>query len=378
MYFAAVVGAVVVGNAFATKEESFREWENKFQKKYTTASLREKAFSTWKANVAVVASINNEGLKWTASLGKYADLSSTEFQETMLMRHPLDAITFDKTIRGNHTSTSIPTPKRSVATSSDNSLDWREHGAVAPVQDQGSAGTCWTFSTVANIEGQWFLAGNDLTKLSEEYLVDCDSSQDAATGHADCGIFGGWPYLAYDFVIGAKGVPTEEAYPYCAGGGTGSCYPCYAPGTSESLCGPGPYPTSCERHEQECKLPASFDMLGTLSSWIAVSADEAEIAQQLETVGPLSALFDATQLQYYQGGIWDGVREGGNPKLGCSTTMLNHAVLLVGYGTDAASGMDYWLVKNSWGENWGEDGYFRITRGTGACGINTAVTTGLV
>jgi cathepsin F len=96
------------------------------------------------------------------------------------------------------------------------SWDWVQHGAVTPVKDQGSVGSCWAFSTTGNIEGQVFMATKTLTALSEEYLVDCDDK--------DCSVFGGWPYLAYQYIMESGGIPTESSYPYCAGVGT--CFPC--------------------------------------------------------------------------------------------------------------------------------------------------------
>ena len=74
---------------------------------------------------------------------------------------------------------------------------------------------------------------------------------------------------------------------------------------------------------------------------------------------------NAETLQFYKSGVY-------SPKF-CDPRDLDHAVLLVGFGTDATDG-DYWIVKNSWAASWGEEGYFRIQRGTGMCGINTAVT----
>lgn len=96
------------------------------------------------------------------------------------------------------------------------SWDWVQHGAVTAVKDQGSVGSCWAFSTTGNIEGQAFMASKSLTSLSEEYLVDCDDK--------DCSVFGGWPYLAYQYIMESGGIPTEASYPYCSGVGT--CYPC--------------------------------------------------------------------------------------------------------------------------------------------------------
>ena len=104
----------------------------------------------------------------------------------------------------------------------------------------------------------------------------------------------------------------------------------------------------------------------TIDDWMAISTNETDIAADLVTIGPLSIAMNAETLQFYSSGVYNPSR--------CNPDTLDHAVLLTGFGTDSA---DYWTVKNSWGDTWGEGGYFRIIRGTGACGINTAVTTGL-
>ena len=100
------------------------------------------------------------------------------------------------------------------------------------------------------------------------------------------------------------------------------------------------------------------------------------MANALVQTGPLSVLLDATQLQYYKGGIWTGHVDGAPDHSGCSMNYLNHAVLLVGYGVE--DGVKYWTIKNSWGEEWGEKGYFRMIRGERACGITAEVTTSFV
>jgi len=215
------------------------------------------------------------------------------------------------------------------------------------------------------VEGQWFLHSNKTLDLSDEYLVDCDGSHDDI--HADCSIFGGWPYLAYGFIMKAGGLPSEEDYPYCAG--TGDCYPCML--GPKSLCGPPPYYCDEDIVATQCP-PNKQNVAAKIRGWTAISEDEEEMRDLLPTVGPMSVLLDATQLQFYQSGVWDGKVPGAPDFAGCRD-YLNHAVLAVGYGTDADAG-DYWIVKNSWADSWGEDGYFRITRGEGTCGINTAVT----
>jgi cathepsin F len=85
------------------------------------------------------------------------------------------------------------------------SFDWRDHGAVTPVKDQGSVGTCWAFSAIQNIEGQYNLKGNDLINLSVEQIVECDGTNDKSSENSDCGVYGGWPYLAIDYVKRAVG-----------------------------------------------------------------------------------------------------------------------------------------------------------------------------
>ena len=87
-------------------------------------------------------------------------------------------------------------------------------------------------------------------------------------------------------------------------------------------------------------------------------------------MGPLAVALNANPLQTYTGGILDKTSSQ------CPISGMNHAVTMVGYGSE--SGKDYWIIKNSWGKSWGEDGYFRIRRGTGCCGINCYITTGLV
>ncbi len=93
--------------------------------------------------------------------------------------------------------------------------------------DQGQAGTCWSFSTAETLEGQNFLAGRPLVALSKEQIVDCDP--------LDCGVKGGWPHSAFDYLHTAGGLLAELVYPYCAG--TGACGPCLAHGFNKSFCG---------------------------------------------------------------------------------------------------------------------------------------------
>jgi cathepsin F len=243
------------------------------------------------------------------------------------------------------------------------SFDWREHSAVSSVKDQGSIGSCWAFSTVGNIEGQHYLKNSELLDLSVEQLVECDATvdPDPKSKNADCGIFGGWPYLAMQYVISAGGLAKEQDYEYCVGKG---CYPCAAEGYDEEKCGPGLHPPQC-KVVNPCRKDVAKS--AKIDDWKALSNDEVQLAQQLTEIGPISVGLDASWLQFY----WHGVFE---PWLGCSD-QLNHAVLIVGFGSDSG---DYWIVKNSWGTKWGEKGYFRIRRNKAMCGINSNPITAII
>jgi cathepsin F len=208
------------------------------------------------------------------------------------------------------------------------SLDWRTQGAVNPIKDQGQCGSCWAFSTVANIEGAGFVETGKLLNLSEQQLVDCDT--------ADSGCNGGLPSNAFEYMISnSMGLEGESAYPYTAK--DGSC------------------------HDSKSQEQAF------ITAWQQISTDETQIATALQQYGPLSIGINANTLQFYTGGV-------SNPsKILCNPAALDHGVAIVGFGSD--SGQDYWTIRNSWGSSWGEAGYFRMVRGTGACGLNSDVTT---
>jgi len=222
------------------------------------------------------------------------------------------------------------------------SFDWRTKGVVTPVKNQGQCGSCWAFSTIANIESMNAINGNPLTQFSEQMIVDCSHACCEVEGEASCnsGCDGGWMWTAMTDVIAWGGVNTEEEYPYV--------------GEDES----------CKMNNQTLQAPAK--------NYTCVGTDEGQIAAFLVATGPLSVALNADLVEDYTSGIIDPWF----PSEECDPTTLDHAVLIVGYGVDDTFGFDtpYWIVKNSWGADWGENGYFRMYRGDGCCGINNAVT----
>ena len=214
------------------------------------------------------------------------------------------------------------------------SIDWRTQGAVTPVKDQGQCGSCWAFSTTGCLEGDWKIKGNTLTSFSEQQLLDCDYK---LLKNKACN--GGLPTWAYDYYMnGAAQAMTESDYPYTAARGT------------------------CSYNK------AKATALITVAQGAPTSNDYASM-QAAAAIQPLSVGVDAEgfRFQAYKSGVFDG---------SCGTS-LDHATLVVGYGTDATTGQDFWIMKNSWGSSWGDQGYMRLVQngnGPGQCGIQNDAT----
>ncbi|XP_062087134.1 probable cysteine protease RD19D [Humulus lupulus] len=220
------------------------------------------------------------------------------------------------------------------------SFDWREKGAVTEVKMQGSCGSCWAFSTTGAVEGANFIATGKLLNLSEQQLVDCDHTCDPSEKDAcDDGCGGGLMTNAYKYVIEAGGLEEETSYPYTGKKG-------------------------------QCKFEADKVAVKVVNFTI-IPIDENQIAANLVHQGPLAVGLNAVFMQTYIGGV--------SCPLICGKRWVNHGVLMVGYGSKGYSILrfrykPYWIIKNSWGKRWGENGYYKICRGHAMCGINTMVS----
>ena len=206
------------------------------------------------------------------------------------------------------------------------SLDWRDRGVVTAIKNQGQCGSCWAFSTTGSLEGQHILKSKINVTLSEQNLLDCTHSY----GNEGCG--GGWVDRSFQYVIKNGGIDTEISYPYLA-------------------------------QEETCRYVAS-NKGATASSYRDIKqGSTSDLVQACTNVGPISVAMDASRqsFHFYKKGIYKDSA--------CSTTNLDHAVLLIGYGT--LMGEDYLLVKNSWGTSWGMNGYFMISKSDNMCGLAT-------
>eukprot|EP01091_Cochliopodium_minus_P005583 TRINITY_DN1548_c0_g1_i1.p1 TRINITY_DN1548_c0_g1~~TRINITY_DN1548_c0_g1_i1.p1 ORF type:complete len:533 (-),score=139.76 TRINITY_DN1548_c0_g1_i1:44-1642(-) len=211
------------------------------------------------------------------------------------------------------------------------SVDWRTKGAVSPIKDQGDCGSCWSFSATGAVESANFLKNGRMDTVSEQYLLDCTWS----VGNQACD--GGDPRASYGYVIKNNGGqwPSEQDYNY-------------------------------KMNPQFCQTVKGNI---TIVNQVAVKAnDEQSLMDALATVGPVSICVDSTGWTFYHQGVFD------DPSCSSNPDDQDHCVLAVGYGTDAESGKDYWIIKNQWSEFWGESGYIRVARKDNRCGVEDEAT----
>nr|KYP67745.1 Thiol protease SEN102 family [Cajanus cajan] len=295
--------------------ERHEQWMGEYGKVYKDAAEKEKRFLIFKDNVEFIESFNAVGNKlYKLGVNHLADLTVEEFKAS---RNGL------KRPRELSTTTSF---KYENVTAIPAAIDWRQKGAVTPIKNQGQCGSCWAFSTVAATEGIHQISTGKLVSLSEQELVDCD------TKGVDQGCEGGYMEDGFEFIIKNGGISSEAKYPYKAVDGT-------------------------------CNKADAASPVAQIKGYEKVPPNSEKALQKAVANQPVSVSIDAdgAGFMFYSSGIYNGE---------CGT-QLDHGVTAVGYGT--ANGTEYWLVKNSWGTQWGEQGYVRMQRGIaakhGLCGI---------
>ncbi|KAJ0666946.1 putative fruit bromelain [Helianthus annuus] len=297
--------------------ESHEQWMARYGRTYKDAAEKERRSKIFHDNVQYIQSFNNAAMKkgYKLAVNEFADLTNEEFT------------TARNRFKAHECSPSTSAFRYENVTAVPSSMDWRKKGAVTPIKDQGQCGCCWAFSAVAAMEGITQLKTGKLVSLSEQELVDCDTSG------VDQGCEGGLMDNAFDFIVNNKGLTTETNYPYK--GVDGTCNSNEASNHAAAITG----------HED---VPANSE-----------SALLKAVASQ-----PVSVAIDASgsDFQFYSSGVFTG---------DCGTE-LDHGVTAVGYGT-SDDGTKYWLVKNSWGTSWGQEGYIMMQRDVeakeGLCGI---------
>jgi len=314
----------------ALQAAEFEQWMAQYSKVYSTPEEKTLRFSNYKATVARVAQKNKEshGVGATFGVTKFADLSPEEFREKILSK-PLVPPT-DEEIKANLLELDTDVNVKLQAT-----YDWRNYGGVTAVKNQEQCGSCWAFSTTENIESVWMLGKKisnvSMPGLAPQQIVDCDQSDDG------CG--GGYPTTAYQYVISAGGLEPQSDYPYTAENGA-------------------------------CSFK-SADVYAKISSWKYACSDEneAQMNTNLQNVAPLSICLDAANWQDYTSGVMTAWQ--------CAwINVLDHCVQAV--GINSAASTPYWIVRNSWGADWGINGYIWLEYGANTCGLTQMVTTSVL
>ncbi|KAJ0836494.1 putative chymopapain protein [Helianthus annuus] len=294
----------------------FESWVVKHNKLYESLDEKLHRFEIFMDNLKHIDETNKKVSNYWLGLNEFADMSHQEFKDKFLGLKGELPERKDESAEEFSYRDFVDLPK---------SVDWRKKGAVVPVKNQGQCGSCWAFSTVAAVEGINQIVTGNLTELSEQELIDCDTT-------FNNGCNGGLMDYAFAYIMRNGGLRKEEEYPYIMSEGT-------------------------------CDDKKDVSEKVTISGYHDVPRNNEDSLLKALANQPISVAIEASgrDFQFYSGGVFDGH---------CGTE-LDHGVAAVGYGS--TKGLDYIIVRNSWGPKWGEKGYIRMRRNTGKphgmCGL---------
>lgn len=309
--------------------DRFIDWIYQFKISINDEFHHLKLFENWIYNDKFIKDHNSKNLSYTVAHNSFSGMSLDDFSNYMGFNNNMfqnqnnfhDDI---NVLNNNLQCYDLPS-----------SIDWREKGAVTTPKDQGSCGSCWSFSTTGSLEGAFAIKTGNLTSFSEQQLVDCDNFLHGGT---DNGCNGGLMENAFNWINKNGGLCAEDTYKYVSG-----------ITLKEGVC------------EKKCSLIPDSKVFRV----VKVTPNSDLAMMNALTKGPVSIAIEADQsgFQLYHSGVFTS---------SCGTN-LDHGVLLVGYGSE--NGQDYYIMKNSWGTSWGQNGFALLGRGSnyndgsGQCGL---------
>jgi len=309
----------------------FNDFVEKYNKKYETTEEFMDRLKVFTENVKEIEAHNNRrDISWRKGINQFSDLTAQEFKA--IHASGLVNVVKRQSDESNYYSSNLK-PMSDLP----ESKDWRDEGIISDVRAQGNCGSCWAFATAEQLESYLALKTGKLTSISPQHITSCAPNPLKCGGTGGC--YGSLTEIGFTYAQ-LMGVLSEEDFPYTSGetGETGECT--YDANTQTAAVYVRGYET----------LP--HNSLEAVMNHVA-------------TVGPLGISVDASVWHSYEGGIFDGCSYEENIE-------INHGVQLVGYGTDAETGTDYWIVRNSWGPEWGENGFIRLKRESEAvCGTDS-------
>ncbi|KAH8291982.1 hypothetical protein KR054_002860, partial [Drosophila jambulina] len=309
-------------------EHLFHKFQVRFGRRYVSTAERQMRLRIFRQNLKTIEELNaNEMGSAKYGITEFADMTSSEYKErTGLWQR-------DEAKPTGGAQASVPPYSGELP----KEFDWRKKNAVTQVKNQGSCGSCWAFSVTGNIEGLYALKYGELKEFSEQELLDCDTTDSACNG--------GLMDNAYKAIKDIGGLEYEAEYPYKA-------------------------------KKNQCHFNKTLSHV-QVSGFVDLPAgNETAMQEWLVSNGPISIGLNANAMQFYRGGVshpWKAL---------CSKKNLDHGVLIVGYGVSDYPNfhktLPYWIIKNSWGPRWGEQGYYRVYRGDNTCGVAEMATSAVL
>uniref|UniRef100_A0A336LBY5 CSON008394 protein n=2 Tax=Culicoides sonorensis TaxID=179676 RepID=A0A336LBY5_CULSO len=304
----------------ADNDTRWEKYKIQFNLKFSSAAKEAKAKRRFIKNRMKVIKHKDDNKNSTIDLevNQFATMSSKEFRSKMMGLTPETRPEVRSYFSEDITRQSVP-----------DSFDARTiPGAVSLVRAQGDCGGCWAFSTVATLETIFFMKYKKTYKLSEKHLIDCDGFND--------GCDGGTMDAAFNYIRGYEGINARKMYPY-------------------------------QEFRSRCVAQKSYNrpiFITEIKGFPKPQKEKPEVVEEMmkvatATYGAVAVGIDAEYMQFYGGGVYTGP----------CTPGINHGVTIVGYGTCEKTGLPYWIIKNSWGPEWGEAGFLRLYRGNNTCGV---------